>query len=57
MKAPLPWRIARAVLWLAIVGILGAVTLRTPVVSGTSALIVIAIFFACPIVVPAFAAR
>jgi len=57
VKAPLPWRIARAVLWLAIVGILGAVTLRTPVVSGTSALIVIAIFFACPIVVPAFAAR
>ena len=29
MKAPLPWRIARAVLWLAIIGILGAVVLHS----------------------------
>ena len=39
MKAPLPWRIARAVLWLAIAGILGAVALRDPAVGLGGALI------------------
>ena len=29
VKAPLPWRITRAVLWLAIAGILGAVVLHS----------------------------
>jgi len=45
VKAPLPWRIARTVLWLAIVGILGAVAVRDPAVGLGGVLILVAGFF------------